>query len=226
MTAFTTTNGHSKTRRTRRVTKYDPNDRLERLGPQAVKDIELLGYAIGNTERAERILNDWPKENLIDMDLEQVCKLGVSRMKAKVLIAAFELARRSLHKGLGVVPVISAPADSLHYLADIKDEQREHFITLYLNARHQIVHKAITSIGSLTAAIVHPREVFRMAVEQGAASIILAHNHPSGDVSPSQDDLNLTRRLAQAGEIMGIDVLDHLIIGRDDFISMKERGLI
>ena len=171
--------------RTRRVVRYDPNDRLERLGPQAVKDIELLGYAIGNEERAEMILNDWPKENLIDMDLEAVCRLGVSRKKAKVLIAAFELARRSLHKGLGVRPVISAPADSLHYLTHIKDEQREHFITLYLNARHQIVHQETTSIGSLSSAIVHPREVFRLAVEHSAASVILAHNHPSGDVSPS-----------------------------------------
>ena len=224
MPQFTTTNGSP--RRSPRVVKYDPNDRLERLGPQAVKDAELLGYAIDHPERAEMILNEWPKENLIDMDLEQVCRLGVSRKKAKTLIAAFELARRSLHKGLGVVPVISTPGDSLHYLADIKDEQREHFITLYLNARNQIVHKAVTSIGSLSSAIVHPREVFRQAVEHCAASVILAHNHPSGDVSPSQDDINLTRRLVQAGEIMGIDVLDHIIIGRDDFISLKERGLI
>ena len=224
MTQFTTTNG--KPRRTRRVVQYDPNDRLERLGPQAVKDIELLGYAIDNPERAEMILNEWPKENLIDMDLEDVCRLGVSRKKAKVLIAAFELCRRSLHKGLGVVPVISAPGDSLHYLADIKDQTREHFKTLYLNARNQIIHEELTSIGSLSSAIVHPREVFRLAVEHSAASVILAHNHPSGDVSPSQDDLNLTRRLMQAGEILGIDVLDHIIVGSDDFISLKERGLI
>ena len=144
MPQFTTTNG--RTRRSPRVVKYDPNDRLERLGPQAVKDAELLGYAIDHPERAEMILNEWPKENLIDMDLEAVCRLGVSRKKAKVLIAAFELARRSLHKGLGVVPVISTPGDSLHYLADIKDEQREHFVCLYLNARNQIVHKELTSI--------------------------------------------------------------------------------
>ena len=212
--------------RKRRVVKYDPNDRLERLGPMAVKDIELLGYAIGNEERAEMILADYPKESLVDMDLEQIARLGVSRTKAKQLVATIELTRRGLHKGLGVRPVISAPGDSLHYLLDIKDQPKEHFKTLYLNARNQIIHEELTSIGSLSSAIVHPREVFSLAVSFHAAAVILAHNHPSGDVSPSQDDINLTRRLVQAGEILGIDVLDHIIVGSDDFISMKERGLI
>ena len=209
-----------------RVVKYDPNDQLEKLGPQAVKDVALLGYAIGNAERAEAILAEYPKECLVDMDLEQVCKLGVSRTRAKTLIAAFEFTRRGLHKGLGIRPVVSAPGDALSYMVDIKDQQREHFKTLYLNARNQIVHAELTSIGSLSSAIVHPREVFHWAVQYHAASVILAHNHPSGDVSPSQDDINLTRRLVQAGEILGIDVLDHIIVGPDDFISLKERGLI
>ena len=212
--------------RKRRVVRYDPNDQLEKLGPQAVKDVALLGYALGNAERAEAILAEYPKESLVDMDLEQVCRLGVSRPRAKTLIAAFEFTRRSLHKGLGVRPVISAPGDALSYVMDIKDQQREHFKTLFLNARNQIVHAELTSIGSLSSAIVHPREVFQWAVQYHAASVILAHNHPSGDVSPSQDDINLTRRLVQAGEILGIDVLDHLIVGADDFLSLKERGLI
>ncbi|MDE2812820.1 MAG: DNA repair protein RadC [Gemmatimonadota bacterium] len=213
--------------RKRRVVRYDPNDRLERLGPMAVKDIELLGYAIGNEERAALILADYPKESLVDMTLAQLAAIeGVSRTKAKTLIAAFEFARRALHKGLGVRPVVSAPGDALSYVMDIKDQQREHFKTLFLNARNQIVHAELTSIGSLSSAIVHPREVFQWAVQYHAASVILVHNHPSGDVSPSQDDINLTRRLVQAGEILGIDVLDHLIVGSDDFISMKERGLI
>ena len=212
--------------RKKRVVRYDPNDQLERMGPQAVKDIALLGYAIGNDDRAEQIMADYSKESLVDMDLEQLCRLGLSRTKAKTLIAAFEFARRGLHKGLGVRPVVSAPGDALSLVMDIKDQQREHFKTLFLNARNQIVHSEMTSIGSLSSAIVHPREVFGWAVQYHAASVILAHNHPSGDVSPSQDDINLTRRLVQAGEILGIDVLDHLIVGHDDFISMKERGLI
>ena len=211
-----------------------PRERLARLGPQALKDQELLAVALGTGYRgrhvldlAESILADYPKESLVDMDLGQLSRIkGLGKAKAGVLVAAFELARRGLHKGLGVRPVISAPGDALSMLSDIKDQQREHFLCLYLNARNQVIHKEIVSIGSLSSAIVHPREVFRTAVAQAAASVILAHNHPSGDVSPSQDDINLTRRLVQAGEIMGIDVLDHLIIGSDDFISLKERGLI
>lgn len=209
------------------IPSYDPHDRLERLGPMAVKDAELLGTIIGQADRAEVILSDYPKESLVDMTLGQLVSIeGLSKAKAKTLIAAFELARRGLHRGLGVAPVISTPGDSLHYLTEIKDQQREHFVCLYLNARNQVIRKEVVAIGSLSSAIVHPREVFALGVELPSASVILAHNHPSGDVSPSQDDINLTRRLVQAGEILGIDVLDHVIIGSEDFLSMKERGLM
>ena len=169
------------------------------------------------------ILADYPKESLVDMTLEQLVAIeGVSRRKAKTLIAAFEFApREPCTRAWASRPVISAPGDALSYVMDIKDQQREHFKTLFLNARNQIVHAELTSIGSLSSAIVHPREVFQWAVQYHAASVILAHNHPSGDVSPSQDDINLTRRLVQAGEILGIDVLDHLIVGADDFISSE-----
>ena len=143
-----------------------------------------------------------------------------------MLIACIELARRGLNEGLGVTPIISAPGDCLPFVVDIKDQRREFFKTLYLNARNQVIHHEVTSIGSLSAAVVHPREVFITAIEYSSASVIVAHNHPSGDVSPSQDDINLTRRLVQAGEILGIDVLDHVIVGRDDFLSMKERGFL
>jgi len=141
-------------------------------------------------------------------------------------VAAFELARRGLQKGLGVQPVICSPTDVLPLLADIKDQRREHFLCLYLNASNQVIHREIVSIGSLSSAILHPREVFQPAVLQSAASVVLAHNHPSGDVSPSHDDIILTRRLVQAGKIMGIDVLDHMIIGANDFLSLQEPCLL
>lgn len=211
-----------------------PRERLARLGPQALKDQELLAVMLGTgyrgrhvLELAEGILADYPKESLVDMDLTQLSRIkGLGKAKAGVLVAGFELGRRGLHKGLGVQPVIRSPLDVLPLLSDIKDQQREHFLCLYLNARNQVIHKEVVSIGSLSSSIVHPREVFQPAVSHAAASVVLAHNHPSGDVSPSQDDIDLTRRLLQAGEIMGIDVLDHLIIGADDFLSLKERGLL
>lgn len=151
----------------------------------------------------------------------------LSAKKRLQLEAAVELGRRAVEK-IGPLPVISCPADTVPYLQDIKNEQKEHFLCLYLNARNQVVHKELISIGSLSASIVHPREVFAVALklDHGVASIILAHNHPSGDVSPSKDDLELTRRLVKAGQIMGIEVLDHVIIGADEFLSLKEKGLM
>jgi len=110
-------------------------------------------------------------------------------------------------------------------LTEIKDQRKEFFLCLYLNARNQVIHKEVVSIGSPSASIVHPREVFQVAVAKSAASIVLAHNHPSGDVSPSRDDVDLTRRLQRAGVIMGVDILDHLIIAADQFLSLKEQEI-
>jgi DNA repair protein RadC len=211
-----------------------PRERLARLGPQALKDHELLAVVLGAGYRgchvvdlAQSLLADYPSESLVGMDMGQLGRIkGLGKAKAGILVAAFELARRGLHKGLGVRPVIRSPLDVLPLLDDIKDQQREHFLCLYLNARNQVIYKEVVSIGSLSSSIVHPREVFQPAVSHAAASVVLAHNHPSGDVSPSQDDIDLTRRLVQAGEIMGIDVLDHLIIGADDFLSLQERRLL
>jgi DNA repair protein RadC len=151
---------------------------------------------------------------------------GVGRVKAALLVAAFELARRGLRLGLGVQPIISCPADAVPLLTEIRDQRKEHFLCLYLNARNQVTHKEVISIGSLSASIVHPREVFQVAIAQTSASIILAHNHPSGDPSPSREDIDLTQRLVEAGRIMGIDILDHIILCDSEFLSLKEHGLM
>ena len=140
--------------------------------------------------------------------------------------AAFELARRGLRLGLGVQPIVNGPLDAVPLLADIRAERREHFLCLYLNARNQLIHKEVVSIGSLSASVVHPREVFHLAVTRAAASIVLAHNHPSGDPSPSREDIELTRRLVEAGRLMGIDILDHIILCESEFLSLKEQALM
>ncbi|MBT4497458.1 MAG: DNA repair protein RadC [Gemmatimonadetes bacterium] len=211
-----------------------PRERLARHGTEALKDQELLAILLGTgyrgqnvLELAHAILDVHPKEALMEMDLKQLSRLkGVGKAKGCLLIAAFELGRRALQKGLGARPVISTPGDTVPLLADIRDQRREFFLCMYLNARNQLIHKEVISIGSLSASIVHPREVFQVGVANSAASIILAHNHPSGDVSPSKDDVELTRRLVKAGEIMGIEILDHIIISTLDFLSLKERGLM
>lgn len=110
--------------------------------------------------------------------------------------------------------------------ADMAGLDKEHFIILILNTKNRILSKELISIGSLNSAIVHPREVFKPAVIKGAAAIICVHNHPSGDPTPSPEDISLTERLIRAGEIMGIDVLDHIIIGTEGYVSLKEQGMI
>ena len=211
-----------------------PRERLARRGVSGLRDDELLAIVLGTGYRgcgvvaaAREILQAHPKEELVSMEPLQLRRLkGVGPVKAGVLAAAFELARRGLQKGLGVQPVITCPTDAVPLLAEIRDERREHFLCLFLNARNQVIHKEVISIGSLSASIVHPREVFQVAVSRTAASIVLAHNHPSGDPTPSRDDLDLTRRLVDAGRLMGIDILDHIILCDREFLSLKEQGLM
>ena len=203
-------------------------DRLVMSGPEALRDSELLTVALGTAEEDARALVErFGFEELFTLSVEKLARLkGIGPAKAAALLASMEIARRALHKGLGILPVITTPTETIPLLADIKDERKEFFVCLYLNARNQVIHKEVISIGSLSASIVHPREVFTVAVQQHAASIILAHNHPSGDVSPSKDDIDLTHRLREAGLIMGIEVLDHIIIATGDFVSLKETGIV
>lgn len=210
-----------------------PREKLERLGAEALRDEELLavllrtGYEGKNVLEISRgVLRLYPPEKLVDLKLDVLRRIkGVGQAKAAGLVAGFELARRGLNRDLGIAPSISRPADAAGLLADIKDHRKEHFVALFLNARNQVICREDVSVGSLNASLVHPREVFAPAVGSSAASVILAHNHPSGDVTPSREDIELTRRMVQAGEIMGIEVLDHLIVASGRFLSMKEANL-
>lgn len=202
------------------------HERLERCGVECLRDGELLMLLLNiPEEKTKSILAKQPLPELYTLPFPALQKL-LGKAKAARLVSSFELAKRTLQQGIGILPAISCPAETIPFLTSIKDECKEHFLCLYLNARNQVIHREIISIGSLSASIVHPREVFQVAVKHSAASIILAHNHPSGDVSPSKDDIELTRRLMKAGDIMGIEILDHLIISKSDFLSLKERGLM
>ena len=210
-----------------------PREKLERLGPEALRDEELLaillrtGYEGRNVLEISRgIVKRYPVNKLVDMDLKELTTIkGIGRAKAAGLVAGFELAKRGLNQGIGIEPSITSPVDVLGFLTDIKDRRKEYFVALFLNARNQVICREDVSVGSLNASLVHPREVFAPAVGSSAASVILAHNHPSGDVTPSREDIELTRRMVQAGEIMGIEVLDHLIVGSERFLSMKEANV-
>ena len=144
--------------------------------------------------------------------------------KAIELSAAIELGRRIQRNQL-VRPVISSPEDAAELVSeDMRGLQQEHFVALYLNTKNHVIKQKTLFIGSLNASIVHPREVFKEALQSSSASVICLHNHPSGDPSPSPEDISVTKRLRQAGAILGIELLDHIIVGDGCFISLKERG--
>ena len=151
---------------------------------------------------------------------------GMTSLKALKCKAVLEIARR-MNDTDKHIEQIHGPEDVARYLMPkLKAENKEHFVIVLLNTKNHIIGYKIISIGSLTASIVHPREVFEAATKNHAASMILAHNHPSGDPSPSREDIKVTERLVKAGEIMDIPVLDHIIIGNNTFASLKEKGLM
>lgn len=211
-----------------------PREKLERSGADALRDEELLaillrtGYEGRNVLTvARRVLERHATDALVRMTLPELVRIkGIGRAKASILVAAFELARRALDRDTGIAPTINAPRDVLPIIADIKDHRKEHFLALFLNGRNQVIAREDVSVGSMSQTLVHPREVFGPAVGSSAAAVILAHNHPSGEVNPSQNDLELTKRMVRAGEIMGIEVLDHVIIASDAFLSFKEMGML
>jgi len=209
-----------------------PWKKLER-GVEALRDEELLaivlktGYGELNVlETSESILKKHATSKLISMDIHNLSKIkGISKSKAEILVCAVEIVKRGLNQGMGIAPSITCPEDGAKLVAEIQNKMKEHFLCLFLNARNQVLCQETISVGSLNASLVHPREVFAPAVGSCAASVILAHNHPSGDVTPSREDIELTRRMVQAGDIMGIEVLDHLIVSKNRFLSMKEANL-
>jgi DNA repair protein RadC len=176
--------------------------------------------AVGRSLARKRsvVLSEWPLGRWMKVP-------GVGRARGAALTAAFELGRRA-----GRTPsagrAIRGPEDVLAHVGDLAHERREHFVVLLLNARHEIQGRETVSIGSLNASIVHPREVFRPAILHAAASVVLVHNHPSGDPEPSEEDLGITRRLVEVGELVGIGVLDHVIVASRGTVSFRARQLL
>jgi DNA repair protein RadC len=191
-----------------------------------LKDITLLCLCLELPQKeAASILGKKELHEIILAPFDELVD-RFNKERAMQLLINLELAKRAYKKGLSIKPIISCPAETLPFLTEIKDKPKEHFLCLYLNARNQVIHKEVISIGTLSASIVHPREVYVPAISYSAACIILAHNHPSGDPAPSKDDVELTRRLSQAGDIIGIEVVDHIIISSSDFVSLKEEGML
>lgn len=212
-----------------------PRERLVARGPENLKNKELLAILLGTgtegknvIEVAEQILEKYPVKNFLQLKYEDLLKIkGINSAKACIILASQELVKRALDVRDESLPKINSVQDVLAQSVYMRDKSREHLMALFLNARNELLYKKPMFIGTLNANLVHPREIFQEALKQNAASVILAHNHPSGDNEPSEDDILITKRISEAGKLMGVEVLDHVIISKNKSpYSFKENKLI
>lgn len=210
-----------------------PYEKLEKFGAGRLTDAELLAIIIRTGSRSEtsislaqRILQKEKIMPLINISLEELMTVkGVGRVKAIQIKAAVELGKRLVSFKKSDKVYIKTPQDVSDFLMeDMRHLKKEYVKGLLLTTKNELIKVVDISIGSLNSSIVHPREVFNEAVKCGCASIILVHNHPSGDAVPSGEDVSITKRIAEAGKILGIELLDHVIIGDKVFVSLKERN--
>lgn len=212
-----------------------PREKLAKYGPEFLKDAELLAILLSTgTEGksalkiAEEILSKFSKKKLLGLSFDQLKQIkGIGLAKASQILAAFELSKRILKvDDSNTRPTIQTPKDVIAQVSYLKNLKKENFVVLYLNSRNELLVKETISIGTLNANLVHPREVFEPAITGFASTVVFIHNHPSGDPELSEDDLKITKQLVGAGKILGIEVLDHIIIGQEKYISLKDRKMI
>ncbi|WLV23687.1 DNA repair protein RadC [Aciduricibacillus chroicocephali] len=213
-----------------------PRERLLQYGPGRLSNQELLAILLGSGTRQEsvmslsnRVLLHFDGLKLLnEATIEELKAIkGIGDAKGVLILAALELGKRLNQYRPQEKFFIRSPEDGADYvMEEMRQLKQEHFVALFLDTKNQVLHRQTIFIGSLNASIVHPREVFREAVRRSAASIICIHNHPSGDPAPSQEDIQVTRRLVEAGKMMGIELLDHIIIGDRRFVSLKEKGYV
>ena len=209
-----------------------PREKLMQYGPEKLSNSELLAILlrIGRpgqnvVEIAKQILRQCGGQKLPNLTLKELTNLsGIGPVKACEIIASFELGKRLLQGKKAEIYL--TPRDVWDELRDLRNHKKEHFVIFYLDSRNQEIKREIISVGSLNANLAHPREVFEPAVKNLAAQIILAHNHPSGDTIPSQEDLVITKQLVDAGKLLGIELKDHVIVSKANFFSFTEHKLL
>jgi DNA repair protein RadC len=213
-----------------------PRERLQQFGTEALSAQELLAVILGRgiagesvTVTAQRLLSQFGGlKGLAQATVEELSQIkGIGLAKSCQIKAAFELANRlEGYPSADNKTVIKNPLDVAALVkSKLAGKKKEYFMTVLLDTRAQVIKICETSVGSLDTSIVHPREVFKEAIAASAASVIFVHNHPSGDVSASEQDIGLTKRLVEAGSIIGIEVLDHIIVADNKHVSMKAKGL-
>lgn len=213
-----------------------PRERMLTLGSASLTTAELLAIILNtgsSTETAiqlgERLISVYNNlRSLQDAEVEELTKLkGIGTAKACKVKAALELGKRLTSEALSFRKTVENPRQVANiFMEQMRYLHKEEFRVIYVNVKRQIIAVETVSVGSLDCSIVHPREVFKYAVKKSASAVILLHNHPSGDPTPSKEDLQVTKRLAEAGKLLGIDLLDHIVIGDGRYLSMQEKRYI
>ena len=211
-----------------------PRERLEQLGPEALSNREILAILLRTGTKGENVLTLAERilvetgglTGLGKLTVQELAQIhGIGKAKSAAVKAALELGRRSASVDPMSRPVIQCPQDVAHIvMEEMRFLDREHFRVMSLSTKNHVLGISPISVGSLNSSLVHPRECFKEAIRRNSNSIILLHNHPSGDPTPSPEDIEITVRLADGGKILGIEVLDHVIIGDKRFTSLKELG--
>ena len=204
-----------------------PREKLEKYGPEKLSDAELLAILLrtGTKELnvlklSQKILQKFEKDKIIDLKIDDLKTIhGLGTAKACEIIACFELGKRMLKDKKSAI--LLSPKDVWERMEDIRGSKKEHFVIFYLDSRNQEIKREIISIGTLNESLVHPREVFENAIKNNASSIIIAHNHPSGDLEPSEADIEITKKLIHAGKIIDIKISDHIIVAKNNWKSLQ-----
>lgn len=206
-----------------------PRERFVKLGPEALSDAELFAILLRTGSKGEnvidmsnRLIAEYGLDKLFECSLKEIQNIkGIGPSKAMQILAIAEIIKR-ISAVKNNINKISCAEDVFNLFKDrLKDEKQEHFYVLLLNSKNHIIGEELISKGILDAAIIHPREVFKPAIKNSASKIILVHNHPSGDPNPSEEDLDITEKLIKSGEEIGICVLDHVIVGKEEFWSKR-----
>ena len=207
-----------------------PREKLISQGSEALSIKELLAVVLGVgtakedvLELSSRLIRDYGEKSILaERNPKRLSKeMEIPIVKACMIVAVGELGRRFYDRSESGFPMIRNAKDAYEYLVDMRALPKEHLRGLYLNSHNRIIRDEVISIGTINSNMIHPREVFRPAIESNAAAVVLAHNHPSGEVNPSEEDVRITKQVVEAGKILGIALLDHVIVTKDSFASIE-----
>jgi DNA repair protein RadC len=207
-----------------------PRERLFASGSDSLSDAEILALLLNTGSKEEnvidvsnRLISKYGLNGISCCSLSELTTIkGIGPAKASKIFAAFELSRRANSGKIAKKSIQNSEDVALHYIEKLKGKKKEHLIVILLDSKNRIIKEEIVSIGTLNSSLIHPREVFKPAIKESANAIILVHNHPSGDCDPSSEDKEITKILVEAGKLLNISVLDHIVVGKDDYSSMVE----